>query len=539
MKIDVSFFAPFICCLLVICRADTSVADSFPTSIRDQTGDQLLALMKRASDENMIVTDVRVRTTGRQLKYHASFEKNADGRGWVFLINIDRERLDSASREHADKGYALSIQRSASSGGKRRYTAIWTRVKAKPENLVVPNGTIPISGQHHDALRPLDEMVVALLKEHNIAGATVAVAQNGRLVYSRGFGYADVHTRQKMPPNAAMRIASISKPITAVAIMMLIEQGKLSLDTPVVPVLRKVGFPKPVGDERWNDVKVRHLLHHSGGWDRGVSRDPMFQVIEASKALKLKTPARQTDLIQWKFAQPLDFDPGEKYVYSNFGYCILGRLVAAVSGQRYSEWVTQHILTPRKMKATYLGKTRLSDRGPTEVRYHMQNTTTHSPFWASFRTTSRGELPTVAKTVESPYGRWDLEVMDSHGGWVSTASDLLRFVGGLDDSTEPLIKAPALEMMLAKPQLRTEAGTTRWYGCGWSIRSAGDGSGLNGHNIWHNGALDGTSTLLVRRWDGFSWAVLFNTDRSKNKERLSSLIDGKMHKAIDSIAQWP
>lgn len=409
---------------------------------------------------------------------------------------------------------------------------------AEPVLLVLPDGPVLESGSTSVSTRPLDEMLTSFLTEHNVAGATVAVVKDGRIVYSRGFGYADVAALQQMSPDAEMRIASISKPITGVAILMLTQQGKLTLDTLVVPLLRKAGLPNPTVDERWNKITVRHLLNHTGGWDRDVSQDPMFQVAEVTEALQLNASARQTDIIRWKLAQALDFDPGQKYVYSNFGYCILGRLVAIVSGQRYEDWVAANILTARRMKHTRLGQTQLAGRGPTEVRYHMQSLTMRAPFWAGYSGVARSRFPERTPLVEGPYGRWDLEVMDAHGGWVSSAPDLLRFVAGLDDAAGPLLNESMRDVMLAQPELSTPSGSV-WYGCGWSVRSAGSaGKGLNAHNIWHNGALAGTSTLLVRRWDGFSWAVLFNTDRSSNGERLSGLIDAKMHQAVDSVAEW-
>ena len=523
-------------CLLLTSLA---VVDDFPTSVLTQTPNQLIALLKRASDSEMIATSIEPSPSRGGIQYSVAFAKNTGGEAWVFLVNIDRKRLNAANKEYANEGYENTIQCSASAGGKLYYTALWTRAKAKPVALVLPSEPIPTSGQTSAGSRPLDDMIVEFLKEHNVSGVTIAVAKDGRLVYSRGFGYADVTALEAMQPDAQMRIASISKPVTSVAIMMLVQQGQLTMDEPVAPLLEKAGFPKATGDERWNKITVRHLLNHSGGWDRDVSKDPMFQVVEATKELKLRKPARQADIVRWKLGQPLDFDPGQKYAYSNFGYCILGRIVAVVSGKSYEDWVAENILAPRGMKDTRPGKTPLSDRGQTEVRYHMQQMTKHSPFWASLPVTDRGRFPKVSPLVEEPYGRWDLEVMDAHGGWVSSATDLLRFVAGLDDADAPLLSESSRQAMVSRPQLSTDqAGGGYWYGCGWSVRPRGGEKGLNGHSIWHNGALAGTSTLLVRRWDGFSWAVLFNTDSSQNGERLSGLIDSKMHQAIDSVSEW-
>ena len=212
-----------------------------------------------------------------------------------------------------------------------------------------------------------------------------------------------------------------------------------------------------------------------------------------------------------------------------------------MSGQPYQEFVTDHILSPCDAHNTRPGKTKLEDRGENEVRYHSQKATMHAPFWSIPPRSSRNSIPKAVAQVEAPYGQWDLEVMDAHGGWISTAPELLRFVKILDDATHPLLSEHSRTVMLAKPQLVGAIETKAfWYGCGWSVRSSGRGDQiLNTHNIWHNGSLAGTSTLLVRRHDGFSWAVLFNTDVSSDGGRLSELIDPEVHRAVDSIKVWP
>ena len=340
MRLLSGIFPTLLCLLSAVPTARGVVADDFPTSVRDRTGDQMVKLMQEASGANMIVADVRVTTSANQIVFHATFEKNTDHTAWLMLVSVTRQEFEKAKKEYRSKDYEIAISRSASVGGKRYYTAVWTRPKRQPRPLILPPGPIPVSGTDNDHLQPLDDMILAFLKEHNVAGATIAVAKEGRLMYARGFGYADVTTRQAMQPNDVMRIASISKPITGVAILMLVEDGKLTLDDRVVPLLSQAGYSKPTGDDRWNHVTVRHLLNHTGGWDRADSADPMFQVGEITRGLKLDHPARQKDIVAWQLTRPLNFDPGEKYAYSNFGYCVLGRshrscVGAAVPGIRH------------------------------------------------------------------------------------------------------------------------------------------------------------------------------------------------------------
>ena len=154
----------------------------------------------------------------------------------------------------------------------------------------------------------------------------------------------------------------------------------------------------------------------------------------------------------------------------------------------------------------------------------MQNEPGATAFWSAIPHRGRRAKP---ERVNRPDGAWNLEVMDSHGGWVSTAADLVRLASAVFDRHPSLLTSESRDLMLSRPSLVGPEQRV-WYGCGWQVRSVGD----RGFNVWHSGALDGTSTLLVRRWDGYSWAVLFNTDKSSKGTRLSSLIDPLMHPVI-------
>ena len=128
--------------------------------------------------------------------------------------------------------------------------------------------------------------------------------------------------------------------------------------------------------------------------------------------------------------------------------------------------------------------------------------------------------------------------MDAHGGWIASVEDLARFVGALDVAApSPLLKPETLRMMYAPPPppvARREDGELQdsWYGCGWMVRPVGGKA-----NSWHSGSLPGTSSLLVRRWDGLSWVVLFN-QRSEEKELPDGAIDGALHRAADRVTEW-
>ena len=203
---------------------------------------------------------------------------------------------------------------------------------------------IPLSGTPVPELTALDEIMAGLLSDHEVPGASLAVSKDGRLIYARGFGWADSEHKEPVQPDSRFRIASISKPITAVAIFQLIEQGKLRLDDRVLDLLKLQ--PTETGDPRLATVTVRQCLEHTGGWDRDNSFDPMFRSVLIARTLKQEPPAKPQDVIQYMLGIPLDFAPGERFAYSNFGYCLLGRVIEAVAGKPYDEHVRAALFGP-------------------------------------------------------------------------------------------------------------------------------------------------------------------------------------------------
>ena len=368
---------------------------------------------------------------------------------------------------------------------------------------------------------PLDEMMLQFIEGHDVPGASLAVSEAGGVVYSRGFGLAELSSRERVQPDSLFRIASISKPITAVAVMQLVERGALSLDE---NPFRVIGLGDLLGDtgcdERLEEVTVRHLLAHRGGWDRSVSYDPMFQTIRIQDELGLVGTPGTRDIIRFMLSEPLDFDPGERYAYSNFGYCVLGRVIEAVTGLPYDEAVKERALAPLGIESMRIGRSLPEDRVEGEVVYYDQR--------------RRAREPVKARGRRVPIGyAHDQEVMDSHGAWIASAADLARFAGAFSDpSTCPLLTEASVRTMWAPQQ---EDPGAVWYGLGWQVRDVGGGR----RNAWHTGLLTGgTSTIMVRRHDGLSWAVLFNTDRSGTSgDRLAGLIDPLVHRAVNQAKE--
>jgi N-acyl-D-amino-acid deacylase len=383
----------------------------------------------------------------------------------------------------------------------------------------------PVTGPALPGFTAVDTAMLSLLEKHASPGGQLAVAYRGRLVLSRGYGYADRDTHALATPDSLSRIASLSKLLTAVAILTLVEEGRLDLDAPafaLLPHLTPARGRTP--DSRLSAITVRHLLHHTGGWDRDKSGDPMFKPAIIAAAIGTPPPATTEAIIRYALGEPLDFAPGTRYAYSNFGYAVLGRIVEKLSGQPYADTVRTRLFAPLGVTRPFLGRTAWEQRDPAEFRYHEQ------PGIAPVRSV----FPATRTSVPQPYGGFYLEAMDAHGQWVTSAADYLRFLCALDGSRPPALLSPAsLALLTERPAAPLAQDSAAYYGLGTQVRPIHGRSGL-GANWWHSGSLSGTITYSVRLASGWSWVAFFNT-RPPKSDNFSGDIDKSINAALRAV----
>ncbi len=382
-------------------------------------------------------------------------------------------------------------------------------------------GIVSVEGQTGldvPEMRDVDFKISKFLSDWNVPGASVAISKEGRLVYARGFGFADKDLREKVQPDHRFRIASVSKPVTAVAILHLLEQNKLSLDDNVFGYdgLLNDSIYSAFRDSLVEDITIRDLLQHTGGWNRYVSGDPMFQTLSIASKMNVSPPPEIFTIIEYKLKYKLDFQPGMQYSYSNFGYCLLGQIIERVSGMEYDDYVIENIFEPIGANSLKICKNLIEEAADREVYYHDYE---GAPLSKSIYGTG-DMLPT-------PYGGFDIEAMTANGGWISNASDLLKFVLAVDGfNSRPDILSPGIINIMRTPSLVNPN-----YAKGWAVN--------NGGNWWHNGSLPGTTALLVRTTSGqICWAVLINF-RPPNSDEFNYQLDNMMWEAVGTVDKWP
>ena len=398
-----------------------------------------------------------------------------------------------------------------------------TLTPVPPQVPLGPYGSIQ-TGPEVVGMEVFDRLMPEIMHKHNLPGGALAIVKDGRLVFARGYGLADIQNQEPVEPDSLFRVASLSKPVTAIAVLKLVEDGKLDLDEKAFEILSH--FQEPEGtsrDPRIDQVTVRQLLHHAGGWDKDVSFDPLWNVGMVGRSTGVPAPVSCSDVISFMLGRSLDFDPGARYAYSNFGYCILGRIVEEKAGQDYETYVIENILTPVGITAVQVGGTLLEERAEGEVRYY------HRP-GASL---AWSVLPDGPERVPWPYGGFYMGSNDSVGGWIASTVDFVRLVSALDGSRPPApLMEETVDLMLSRPDPPLQD-SNFYYAMGWGVLPIGDSARWS-----HGGGLPGSSSLIVRSHDGITWAVFFNSwaaqyaDFRNDRRELT-------REGIASITTWP
>ncbi|WP_433007368.1 serine hydrolase domain-containing protein [Kribbella sp. CA-294648] len=365
------------------------------------------------------------------------------------------------------------------------------------------------------ALAGFDAQMKTFMQARGITAGQLAVTYKGRLVLARGYS---TESTLAVQPTSLFRVASLSKSFTAAAILKLVQDGKLTMTTPVTSILGITPATGLTRDPRWSSITMWRLLQHLGGWDRDVSGDPNFKDATISRTLGVPLELRHADVIKYMAGQKLDFAPGSKAAYSNFGYLLAGRVIEKVSGLSYAAYVQQKLLTPLRIKRMALG-------------YSIAKRTGEMPYYSQY--TGRTVLDGSGATVAAPYGTYSMRIQDANGGWIASAPDLVRWAK-MFDAPSTVLNATSLGRVWAKPEIGITNGW--YYGLGWQVRPTTQGG--TGRNTWHTGSLPGSFSLLVRTYNGMSWAALFNR-RDDASGKSYGDIDAALWTAASGVRTWP
>jgi CubicO group peptidase (beta-lactamase class C family) len=358
-------------------------------------------------------------------------------------------------------------------------------------------------------------IIGSFMKKWTIEGASVAIVKDGRLVFARGFGYADTSAGVEIQPYSKFRIASISKLVTAVAIMKLQEEGRLSLDDKVFGpegILNDSCYCNPK-DKRVFNITVAHLLSHEGGWSQRYG-DQMFMPQVIASQMKTDLPVDTKTIIRFALGKKLHFTPGTGRSYSNLGYSILGLVIEKKSGMPYDEYCRTAIFEPLGIYDMMPARNLPDQKAPFEVTYY-------EPSGMPMRPSIYG----TGQMVPVRYGGNDIETLGAAGSWLATAPDLMRLLLAVDGLSynEDLLSQESINFMTDINNKFAPVGWKTAYIDGTWIRT---------------GSFAGTAGMMKRQPDGISWVVLLNTS-TWNGPEISSYISRMMSKVLLQIEEWP
>lgn len=349
--------------------------------------------------------------------------------------------------------------------------------------------TLTNAASQYEALRPMDDAIGRFMREWEIKGMSVAVMRGDSLLWAKGYGMADVEAGAPMTPVTIMRIASASKLVTAVAVMKLIEEGKLRLDSHVFGergILNDPDITASVKDPRAFDITVDHLLRHEGGFTLGAG-DPMFNTKDIMAAKHLATPPDSLELTRIVMGRKLGFAPGHGRRYSNFGYMLLSLVIERVSGMDYWSYVTENVLLPAGAGGFRPATNSYAARNPGEARYYGPDDEKVEEWNGSGR------------MVDRVYGGSNVHGLMGAGGWCASAADLARLVAAIDGD-------PRLKDVIGPSSISalTAYSDSAKMARGWSSAES------NGHWM-RTGTLSSTHTLIDRFPDGECWVLITNS----------------------------
>ena len=356
------------------------------------------------------------------------------------------------------------------------------------------NDTLTNSMSDSPQLEDMENKIKRYLLRWEINGAQIAVTRNDSLLYVKGFGWADMEKKQEMQPSNIMRLASVSKLLTAVGVMRLAEVGTLKLSDHVFGpegILNDTAFTNAIKDQRYLDITVEQLLRHKAGFTTGAG-DPMFSTRYIMMQNRLTTPPDNNTLMKILLKRRLGFTPGTAKRYSNVGYTLLSMIIEKKTRMSYEDYMRKFVFEPAGCYDFHIAGSYEKDRRRNEVKYYMHKGS--EPVY---------EYNNSGRMVEKCYGENDIPNLKGAGAWCASAAELSRLVASID-------LLPGIKDILSKKSVEfmTREMPDHDFSIGWNFCPKG--------RPWiRTGSLSGTSALVLRYPDGECWILITNTSTWK------------------------
>jgi CubicO group peptidase (beta-lactamase class C family) len=340
-----------------------------------------------------------------------------------------------------------------------------------------------LSALAQDSADAVDNYIHAEMSKRQIPGLALLVVRDGKTVKQKGYGFSNVELQVPVKPETLFQSGSMGKQFTAAAVMMLVEEGKIGLDDPLTKYL-------PDAPTSWNQVKVRHLLSHTGGFGDYPER------------FDFRKDYTEDELLKIVEGIPLAFQPGTKWTYSNLGYLTLGVLIHKVTGQFYGDFLQERIFKPLGMRTTRIINE--ADIIPNRsAGYQLVKKELKNQGWVS---------PTLNTTAD--------------GSLYFSIVDLAKWDAALNE--RKLLKPSSYELMWTPVKLHDGKPNKDGYGFGWFIH---DDKGH--HVIEHAGAWQGFTANISRYVDDKMTIVVLTNLAGAKPEEITDHVAGMYVKALE------
>lgn len=356
------------------------------------------------------------------------------------------------------------------------------------------NDTLTNALSAQPELHAMDSIMQRYLKRWEIHGAQLAISRHDSLLYARGFGYADKDRQIPMEPSYIMRMASVSKLVTATGIMKLRDMGKIRLSDKVFGpkgILNDTFYVNSIRDKRYFDITVEQLLRHKAGFTN-YAGDAIFSTRYIMQQNHLTTPPDHRTLLRIVLRRHLGYTPGTAQRYCNIGYTLLSLIIEKRTGMSYENFMQRYVLNPAGCYDFHIAGNYLKDRRKNETVYYMHSSSVPVP-----------EFNNSGRMVVRCYGENDITTALGAGAWVASAAELCLLVASIDgDRTVPDVISPqAVKLM-------TQEMPDHQFSLGWNFTPR--------NRPWiRTGSLVGTSALVLRYPDGECWVFITNTSTWK------------------------
>ncbi len=359
----------------------------------------------------------------------------------------------------------------------------------------------------------IDRQINRFINRNELKGVSVAVLKDEQLVFAQGYGFANSE-KEKVKPGHLFRVASVSKLITAIAAMKLVEDGRLSLSDKVFGpdgIINDSIFVR-VRDRRLKSITVQNLLAHSGGWTQRYG-DPAFNSLHIAGKVKDNPPASIDSYLKFVAGRRLAYPPGAMVSYSNIGYMFLGEVIERVTAKDYESFVKDEILLPNNILDMHIGSSFKHEKLENEVEYFEQRGSILVPAFDG-----SGNL--VAKS----YGGNPIDLLGAAGGWICSSVELARLLVLIDGN-------PYVQDILSPSSLEQMQDNTYAKGpLGWRFATSTTCS--------RTGSMAGTAAMLKRNSNGLTWIFISNTSSWKGPY-FSKDIRIFMDRITRRVKEWP